>query len=156
MYRFIDQNGFTIELSFTKNAFLEKSAHVLVLSQYEGKWLFTLHKKRGLEFPGGKVEKGETLEKAAIRETSEETGGVISRLQFIGEYKVYGNPPFIKTIFFADIEQIKEKDSYLETYGPKLWKGDLSFIKDDPEFSFIMKDDVVTKTVNYLKDEGFI
>ena len=31
-------------------------------------WLLTHHLRRGLEFPGGKVELGETPEEAAVRE----------------------------------------------------------------------------------------
>ncbi|MFN3407120.1 MAG: NUDIX domain-containing protein, partial [Caldimicrobium sp.] len=50
---------------------------VSALIQKQGKVLLVrrpLHKKRGglWEFPGGKVEKGETLEEAIVRELQEE------------------------------------------------------------------------------------
>ncbi len=53
--------------------------------------------------------KDETLEDAAKRETFEETGGVIEKLVFLGEYKVYDHSPFVKTIFFAEVEDVVEK-----------------------------------------------
>ncbi len=37
-------------------------------------WLMVLNVKRGWEFPGGKIESGEKLEEAALRELYEETG----------------------------------------------------------------------------------
>jgi 8-oxo-dGTP diphosphatase len=141
--QFIDENGKQVEISFDKGRFQQESYHVLVICCYKGKWLLTRHKKRGLEFPGGKREQGETLEEAAIRETFEETGGVIKEPLFIGEYKVYDRSPFVKTIFFAEAEELICKEDYLETEGSVLWSGDFSQIHEDPSFSFIMKDQVV-------------
>lgn len=43
--------------------------------------------KRGWEIPGGQVEEGESLEKAAIRETKEETGIDIKILKFCGIFQ---------------------------------------------------------------------
>ncbi|WRP05823.1 nucleoside triphosphatase YtkD [Rossellomorea aquimaris] len=152
MEQFIDENGKRVELSFEKGRFQQESHHVLILCRYKENWLLTRHKKRGLEFPGGKREKGETLEEAAIRETYEETGGVIKLPLCIGEYKVYDHSPFIKTIFFAEAEGIISKEDYLETEGAVLWNGDFSNIRDDPSFSFIMKDQVVDLALKRIRD----
>jgi 8-oxo-dGTP diphosphatase len=150
MEQFIDANGLKVELAFQKHFFGQESHHVLVICRYHDKWLLTQHKKRGLEFPGGKREKGESLEEAAIRETFEETGGVIKEPVFVGEYKVYDQPPFVKTIFFAEAEELVGKEDYLETYGCKLWEGELADMQTHPEFSFIMKDKVVESALKYL------
>ncbi|MCA1066475.1 nucleoside triphosphatase YtkD [Rossellomorea sp. AcN35-11] len=152
MERFIDENGKKVEISFEKGWFQQESHHVLVLCRFEDEWLLTRHKKRGLEFPGGKREKGESLEEAAVRETFEETGGVIKFPYFIGEYKVYDHRPFVKTIYFAEAEEIIPKEDYLETEGAVLWNGDFTNIQDDPEFSFIMKDQVVELALNRLSN----
>ncbi len=52
----------------------------MVICQYEKGWLLTNHKTRGFEFPGGKVEQGESLEEAARREVYEETGAILGEL----------------------------------------------------------------------------
>ncbi len=152
MHQFTDENGKSVELSFNQGYFNQESHHVLVLCRFSGKWVLTRHKKRGLEFPGGKREKGETIEDAAIRETFEETGGVIKNPLFVGEYKVYGHTPFVKTIFFATVVELIAKDDYMETEGAVLWSGDFSRIQDDPSFSFIMKDQVVELALRRVAD----
>ncbi|MEL3973934.1 RNA deprotection pyrophosphohydrolase [Rossellomorea oryzaecorticis] len=150
MEQFIDANGLKVELAFQKHFFGQESHHVLVICRYHDKWLLTQHKKRGIEFPGGKREKGESLEEAAIRETFEETGGVIKDPVFVGEYKVFDQTPFVKTIFFAVADELVRKEDYLETYGCKLWEGELADMQTHPEFSFIMKDKVVESALKYL------
>ncbi|MGR3765452.1 RNA deprotection pyrophosphohydrolase [Rossellomorea sp. NS-SX7] len=150
MEQFFDANGVKVELAFQEYYFGQESQHVLVICRYNHHWLLTQHKKRGLEFPGGKREKGETLEEAAIRETYEETGGVIKDPVFVGEYKVYDQSPFVKTIFYAEAEELVRKEDYLETYGCTLWKGELGDMQTHPEFSFIMKDKVVELALKRL------
>ncbi len=60
METFLDKNGCTVRMAFEQNAFSKVSGNVLVVCDYEGKWLLTSHKERGWEFPGGKIEAGET------------------------------------------------------------------------------------------------
>ena len=74
MITFLDYYQNQVELSFDDHPFSDRPLHVWVIAVYEGKWLLTHHKQRGYEFPGGKVEPGETAEEAARREVMEETG----------------------------------------------------------------------------------
>ncbi|AQQ52749.1 NUDIX domain-containing protein [Planococcus lenghuensis] len=134
--KYRDLNGFECRLSFEKGKSCIKSRHVIVLAQYEGKWLLTDHPVRGLEFPGGKRERGETLEEAAVRETYEETGGVLKSLKWVGEYKVMAERPFVKTAFLAIVERL-EKIPLAETRGAVLVK-ELDF---NDRYSFLMKDE---------------
>ncbi|MBS4208587.1 RNA deprotection pyrophosphohydrolase [Bacillus sp. FJAT-50079] len=142
--KFLDEKGNMVTLAFTKSTFPIEAKHVLIICRLENQWLLTNHSQRGWEFPGGKIENGESAEEAAIREVDEETGGKIRRLIFIGEYFVDDRVnPFVKQIYFADIEKIRPKGDYMETKGPVLIEGDLVSILKNQEFSFIMKDEVV-------------
>ncbi|MFF2501307.1 RNA deprotection pyrophosphohydrolase [Peribacillus sp. NPDC058075] len=150
MKRFLDKNGYKVE--FSENPVFGESWHVFVLSRYKGSWVLTKHRERGLEFPGGKREAGESIEETAIREVYEETGGLVGQLQFLGQYKVH-HPvkPFVKTIYYAALSGVEKKQNYLETDGPVF----LEALPDElgEEFSFIMKDEIVPLSLSRL-DEG--
>jgi len=152
MKSFYDQNGYEVLLSFSQSAFPVPPKHVLVLCRYDNSWLLTNHPKRGLEFPGGKIEEGETVQEAAKREVWEETGGQLNDLLYVGEYMVK-DPlhPFVKAICYGKIESLAPKKDYLETKGPVLIKGDLAQLLKSDQFSFLMKDEVVPQTLRYLK-----
>lgn len=150
---FTDANGGVVKLAFEKNAFSIKPAHVLVICKLGEKWLLTNHKKRGFEFPGGKVEQGETLEEAAKREVLEETGATLDELLYIGEYEVtFDGETFVKAIFYGNISKIEDKTDYLETKGPVLIAGDILKLRWKDEYSFIMKDEVVEKSIRKIQE----
>lgn len=154
MEKFTDANGATVTLAFKENAFEESAMHVLVICRYKGQWLLTRHSSRGLEFPGGKVESGETLEETARREVMEETGGELQSLESIGEYKVdSAQASFTKRIFYGEVARINRQEDYLETAGPALVSGDLLTDRMKDEYSFIMKDDVVKRSLEFLRDK---
>ena len=88
---FNDVNGGRVELTFGENQYWNAARHVLVILKHNGKWLLTRHSIRGVEFPGGKAEEGETIEEAVIRETIEETGVTITNLVKFAEYVVRSN-----------------------------------------------------------------
>lgn len=156
MYKFIDQNGSQVTLTFQREAFPIKAQHVFVICRYQGKWLMTDHSKRGLEFPGGKLEAGETIEEAAKREVWEETGGIIETISFLGEYQVteLSSAPFVKAIMYAEVQELETKSDYLETKGPILLEGELLPQLHTTRFSFIMKDKVVPLALEQLKKQG--
>ena len=133
--KYIDLNGIECELSFEKGAFSAPCRHVLVICKFGGEWVLTKHNDRGLEFPGGKAEPGESLQQAAIREVYEETGAVVAELEWFAEYQVDTEQPFCKTVFIAIALQVEEI-SLMETAGIVL-KNELDL---DGSYSFLMKD----------------
>ncbi|CDQ39251.1 MULTISPECIES: RNA deprotection pyrophosphohydrolase [Virgibacillus] len=151
MYTFKDYYNNEIKLSFDYLPFSVNPMHVWVVCKYQDNWLLTKHKDRGLEFPGGKVEKGETPEQAAIREVKEETGGLIDTLTYIGQYFVAGKREnVIKNVYFASIHALEPQDSYFETDGPVIVDNIPLNVKHQNGYSFIMKDDVLEHCIQYI------
>ncbi|HGI1199288.1 TPA: antimutator 8-oxo-(dGTP/GTP)ase, partial [Streptococcus pyogenes] len=105
--------------------------------------------------PGGKVELGETPEEAAVREVHEETGGIVSDLTYLGQYKVSGKDKIIiKNIYFATISAVEQHTHYEETKGSVLLTDIPDNIKTDRKFSFIMRDNVLARTMKHIEEIG--
>lgn len=150
MFTFIDNNGYKCELSFNQqDSFEIEPKHVLVFVLYNGKWLCTINKKRGIEFPGGKVEAGESLEEAAIREVYEETAVQISDLKWFAHYIVHETPAFCKAVFTGRVEKIDEFVEEHETLG-MTWLT-TEELENHPSLSFYMKDDGMKKMLLEVK-----
>ncbi|MDN4493750.1 NUDIX domain-containing protein [Ureibacillus aquaedulcis] len=149
MFTFTDENGYKCELSFNRQSFEIEPRHVLVLVLYKGKWLCTINKKRGIEFPGGKVEPGETVEEAAIREVYEETAVEISDLKWFAQYVVHDAPPFCKAVFTGRVERIDEFSEEHETSG-MTWLT-MEELQNHPSLSFYMKDEGMKKMLQEVK-----
>ncbi|WP_249871144.1 RNA deprotection pyrophosphohydrolase [Oceanobacillus saliphilus] len=156
MITFRDYYNNEVNLSFDDHPFSKYPKHVWVICKYKEKWLLTKHKERGLEFPGGKVEEGETAKEAAIREVMEETGGTIQEISYIGQYMVDGrNDTVIKNVYFAKIDKLTEQETYYETDGPILHKYIPAKVKYIKKYSFIMKDGVLEHCMKFIKENRF-
>ncbi|UOQ85355.1 RNA deprotection pyrophosphohydrolase [Gracilibacillus salinarum] len=152
MKTFYDYYNNKVQLSFDNHPFDPEPRHVWVICRFEEKWLLTKHKNRGLEFPGGKVEKNETPEEAAIREVWEETGGEVAHIEYIGQYYVSGKrEQLAKNIYFATVKALQKQDNYFETEGPVLLEQLPATIKTDEMYSFIMKDDVLSHSIQHVQ-----
>lgn len=153
-YCFYNDAGQYIQLQFSHS--LPKQVRlddVLVICRYRQKWLLTNHKKRGYEFPGGKIAINELAEQAVRREVFEETGGIIDNVRYIGFYRVHSNEDcFHKGIYFANIKKIERKTDYLETNGPILIDHLCADVVKHRSFSFIMQDDVLIRSLEYLQN----
>ena len=156
-YEFLDMYHHQVRLSLDKTPVHNEPGHVLAICRYEGKWLLTKHRSRGLEFPGGKIEKGETPEEAVKREVLEETGGLVSHITYIGQYEVdNGENRFRKNIYFVQIDDILPLPHYMETDGPLLIKDFPETIRQQEDFSFIMKDDLLPTVLNEIKEKHLL
>lgn len=122
---------------------------MLVIAKFEGQWLLTEHRERGLEFPGGKVESGESLADAAVREVYEETGGVAEELQWFAEYLVEAETPFSKSVFIARISRIEDIE-LMETEGAVL----VDRLEPDSSYSFLMKDEGMKEIMERVNVDG--
>ncbi|WP_230203549.1 RNA deprotection pyrophosphohydrolase [Bacillus massiliigorillae] len=148
---FIDANGNKVCFSTKPHPFSSSPNHVLVIVHSPLGWVMTEHKVRGLEFPGGKREKGETIEQAAIREVWEETGAHIDELIYIGQYKVQDKcSHFVKNVYFAKVVSLETKADYMETKGAVIVEQlPETFSKE--KYSFIMRDQVIILSLEQVK-----
>lgn len=114
--------GHLIELTLNPR-YIKQAGHVVVFAIYENQLLLTKHKTRGIEWPGGKVERNETPLQASMRELAEETGGYASSMWFVGQYKVWNeiNQYFIKNIYVAQVDSIDDTHTGEDTSGPQLF-----------------------------------
>ncbi len=157
VFTFHDYYNNQVKLAFSSNPFSEQPGHVWVICVYKNRWLLTHHPRRGLEFPGGKVEAGETPQEAAKREVWEETGGEVNTIEYIGQYEVKGKADtVVKNIYFATIEDLIEKADYMETKGPVILENLPRDRKSLSNYSFIMKDEVLTHSLQFLSDNGLL
>ncbi|MBM7838379.1 8-oxo-dGTP diphosphatase [Alkalihalobacillus xiaoxiensis] len=158
MKHFLDVNGNDVKLVLgNEQPFTNKPDHVLVLTRHKSQWVLTDHQERGFEFPGGKVERDETVEDAAMREVREETGGIVKKLVYLGQYQVTDSgKTFWKTIYFSILDEVEERSHYYETDGPVYMQELPVGLKADDRFSFIMKDEVVTSAIQFAIEQGLM
>ncbi len=142
-YSFIGAFNNQVELVLYPKTEIE-ATHVVLLAVYQQSFLFTKHKLRGIEWPGGKLKKGESLIEAAKRELFEETGATCSKLWSVGYYKVMpsNEAAFTKYIFAANIDTIiPNAYSGEDTDGPVLVGFNIDTTKEK-SFSPIVSDAV--------------
>ncbi|MBC1579617.1 nucleoside triphosphatase YtkD [Listeria seeligeri] len=126
----------------------DEADDVLIIPRLPEGWLFTEHKIRGLEFPGGKGEKGETNREAAKRELMEETGATAEELLFVADYLVVSSErTFSKRVYATKVRKLEIQADYLETSGPVILRGELSRFIQQPAFSFFMRDEGMVQIV---------
>lgn len=150
MKTFKDFKGREVTLKYE---YVDQTDHVLIIPKLNNQFLLTHHKERGLEFPGGKVEQGESLVEAAQRELYEETGGLVVNLHFVGTYTVNdGEDTFSKAAFCCNIERLDGLQDYHETLGPKL----VTQIEDidDEDKSELLKDECILHLYNEVREHG--
>lgn len=150
MFTFIDENGLRVDLRFDNGPFEVEPKHVLVLVKYEDKWLCTEHNTRGVEFPGGKQEEGETLTEAAVREVYEETQVKVTDVKSFAYYTVHTEEPFGKVVFTARVEAIDTFSGEYETVA-RHWLTEEELLTH-PRLSFYMRDDGMKKMLQEVKN----
>lgn len=85
----------------------------VIISTFEGKWVFCKHKERDtLEVPGGHREAGETVDATANRELYEETGAIDFDITPICVYSVTAKDNFdgaetFGMIYYANIKSFE-------------------------------------------------
>lgn len=149
MFTFIDENGLRVDLHFGEGPFEVEPKHVLVLVKYKDKWLCTEHGARGIEFPGGKQEAGETLMEAAVREVYEETHVKVTDAKWFAYYIVHDQVPFCKAVFTARVAAIDPFIGEFETVA-RHWLTEEELLAH-PNLSFYMRDDGMKKMLREVK-----
>lgn len=116
-----------LTLKFYQSATDSFLLYAVIIAKYQDQWVFCKHKKRTtLEIPGGRREKGETIEQTARRELYEETGASIYTLKQLTPYSViekgvesFGMLYYAKITSFDDLpESEMEKILLLKELPP--------------------------------------
>ena len=151
---FLDKDNRRVTMSYKTNNDCPDGNHVLAIPLYKNQLLFTQHKMRGIEFPGGKVEEGEQSIQA-IKRTFEETGGIPETIDYIAQYQVhtFDNSIFKKDVYIVKVKSFEEKSDYLETRGPLLFDN-INSIPLDKQ-SYLIQDNAILKCVERMIELGY-
>lgn len=152
---FLDKDNRRVTMSYKTNNDCPDGNHVLAIPLYKNQLLFTQHKMRGIEFPGGKVEEGEQSIQAIKRELFEETGGIPETIDYIAQYQVhtFDNSIFKKDVYIVKVKSFEEKSDYLETRGPLLFDN-INSIPLDKQ-SYLIQDNAILKCVERMIEFGY-
>lgn len=152
---FLDKDNRRVTMSYKTNNDRPDGNHVLAIPLYKNQLLFTQHKMRGIEFPGGKVEEGEQSIQAIKRELFEETGGIPETIDYIAQYQVhtFDNSIFKKDVYIVKVKSFEEKSDYLETRGPLLFDN-INSIPLDKQ-SYLIQDNAILKCVERMIELGY-
>ena len=98
---------------------------VLAIQPTSERWLMVYHHERRWELPGGRIEEGETVESAVLRELKEETGssGKIVNLLSLDSLE-------LGIVAFVEIDDNDVRDEW-DSKDPKIER--VSFHQDIPE-----------------------
>lgn len=153
--KFWDKDNRQVNLTFKTDNEVANGNHVLAIPTFENQLLFTKHNIRGIEFPGGKREHGESSIDAVTRELYEETGAKVKNIHYIAQYRIetHDQLQFVKDVYFIEVDSLVSKNNYLETAGPVLYKciNDI----DEAEKSFLLQDSTILKCVERVQSLGF-
>ena len=83
---FLDKDNRRVTMSYKTNNDCPDGNHVLAIPLYKNQLLFTQHKMRGIEFPGG-VKENKVYKQS--ERTFEETGGIPETIDYIAQYQVH-------------------------------------------------------------------
>jgi 8-oxo-dGTP diphosphatase len=140
-------------MTFDHSRFRHPDA-VLIYPFFDGQLLFTHHRQRGLELPGGKIEKDEWPIHAAIRELFEETGAEAESLEAIAQYKIIeaGWSISLKQVFIARIARLHTPPKGYETDRNCLFHIPPSFqeVISDTRYSEHMRDQVYPLSLDFI------
>ncbi|MCI2775089.1 RNA deprotection pyrophosphohydrolase [Staphylococcus petrasii] len=152
---FVDKDNRRVTMQFKTNNDEPDGNHVLAIPIFKKQLLFTQHKQRGIEFPGGKVEQGEFSRQAIERELFEETGAISDDINYIAQYQVHTNDgsKFAKDVYVIKVKEFQNKKDYLETEGPQLFKqiDDIS----EAHQSYLIQDDAILKCLERVIELGY-
>ena len=152
---FCDKDGREVVLNYKDDVDIPNGNHVLAVQVFNDKLLFTKHKHRGIELPGGKVEKNEKSIDAILRELHEETGAIPKKTHYIAQYQIKTKDKslFLKDVFFIEVSHIENSSSYYETNGPCLYVK----IDDIPyeQRSFLIEDAAILHCLERVRELGF-
>jgi 8-oxo-dGTP diphosphatase len=155
MYSFTDDFGKSVTLTYDPAVYRQREAkHVLIFPFFHGNLVFTRHLCRGIELPGGKVEPGETSLAAAVRETYEETGCILSAIERIGQYVV--DKEMVKDIYIARVDRIVEQNTGTDAAGAIMFEQIPENVKGDPRFSRYLYDDVYPLTLQRIRSHPYL
>ncbi|MBS4537809.1 NUDIX domain-containing protein [Clostridium sp. D2Q-11] len=126
----------------------EEYRGAIVIPFYGDKFVMTYHPgRKGWEFPGGKQEENENLLQCAIRETFEETGAILSKLNPIGYYRIIkGENSFKTLVYIGEIAIFEPKPRWSET--------DLVKLFDELPENISFDDDIYKIIIDHIKTKG--
>lgn len=154
MYAFLDDFGLPVTLTFDPQEYhVHDARHVLIFPFWHGKLLFTRHRERGIELPGGKVEPGESSLAAAVRETYEETGAVLNGIERIGQYTV--NKELRKDIYIALVQRCSHPPTGTDVWETVTFDEIPTRVKGNPTFSRFLYDEVYPRALEQALKHPF-